>query len=128
MMKQVVCALTLVVVFAACSSSGSKNTTPPTTAAPAVCTNPNASAPKVTKVPDVAHDYTLTSFDGSRIRFHWFPIAKEAPVVLMGPGWGESGAEENSGTGLFGDSPVKSLETAGYHVLTWDPRGFGKST
>ncbi len=74
------------------------------------------------------HDYTMTSFDGAQIRFHWYPLDRRAPTVLMGPGWGEPGATENSGTGLFGDSPIGQLQADGYHVLTWDPRGFGKST
>jgi ABC-2 type transport system ATP-binding protein len=82
----------------------------------------------VVPVADVDHDFTMTSFDGTEIRFHWFPIDRDAPTVLMGPGWGEAGATETSGTGLFGDAPVAALHQAGYHVLTWDPRGFGKST
>ena len=79
-------------------------------------------------VAGVDHDFTMTSFDGAEIRFHWFPLDHEAPTVLMGPGWGEAGATETSGTGLFGDAPIATLHDAGYHVLTWDPRGFGKST
>ena len=76
----------------------------------------------------VAHDYTMTSFDGTRIRFHWYPLDHEAPTILMGPGWGSAGATESSGTGLFGDTPIGDLQREGYHVLTWDPRGFGQST
>jgi ABC-2 type transport system ATP-binding protein len=70
----------------------------------------------------------MTSFDGSQIRMHWYPLDHEAPTVMMGPGWGEAGATETSGTGLFGDSPISALQQEGYHVLTWDPRGFGVST
>jgi ABC-2 type transport system ATP-binding protein len=84
--------------------------------------------PTVVPVAGVDHDFTMTSFDGAEIRLHWFPLDHEAPTVLMGPGWGEAGATETSGTGLFGDSPIAELHDQGYHVLTWDPRGFGKST
>jgi ABC-2 type transport system ATP-binding protein len=70
----------------------------------------------------------MTSFDGTEIRLHWFPIGHRAPVVLMGPGWGQAGATDTGGTGLFGDAPVSTLQREGYHVLTWDPRGFGMST
>jgi ABC-2 type transport system ATP-binding protein len=70
----------------------------------------------------------MTSFDGAKIRLHWYPITTKAPVVLNGPGWGESGATQDGGTGLFGDTPIGRLHAEGYHVLTWDPRGFGKST
>src|SRR4051794_28049724 len=128
-------ALASVVLVGACSSSSSHSTakkisaTPAETDAaykpPACSVTPEAVT--VTKVAGSEHDYTLTAFDDSKIRLHWFPIAGPAPVILMGPGWGEAGAEEKSGTGLFGDSPVTSLKQQGYNVLTWDPRGFGKS-
>ena len=111
-MKQLVCALAAVLALAACSSATSKSKAKPKTATPAACTM-TTPAPKVAKVAGNAHDYTLTSsLDGARIRFHWFPIATSAPVILMGPGWGEAGAEEKGGTGLFGDSPVTSLKKA----------------
>jgi ABC-2 type transport system ATP-binding protein len=102
------------------------------TAAPAratrTCHERRPAPPTVEAVPGVDHDFTMTSFDGARIRLHWYPIDHKAPVVLMGPGWGEAGATETSGTGLFGDSPIGVIHQQGYHVLTWDPRGFGKST
>ena len=128
-------AFACVLLVGACSSS-SHTTAKKTAATPAetdaaykppACT-PTPAAVTVAKVAGSEHDYTLTSFDDSKIRLHWFPIAGPAPVILMGPGWGEAGAEEKSGTGLFGDSPVTSLKAQGYNVLTWDPRGFGKST
>jgi hypothetical protein len=43
-------------------------------------------------VAGVEHDFTMTSFDGTQIRLHWFPLDHAAPTVLMGPGWGEAGA------------------------------------
>ncbi|MGH9079944.1 MAG: alpha/beta hydrolase family protein, partial [Acidimicrobiales bacterium] len=76
-------------------------------------------------------DWTVTSFDGTPIRAHWFPLAlpdgRRAPTVLMGPGWALPGDTNTSGTGILGDVPIKSLHDAGYNVLTWDPRGFGNS-
>ena len=129
-------AVACVLLAGTCSSSSSHTTARKTAATPnetdatyepPAC-NPTPAAVAVAKVTGSAHDYTLTSFDGAKIRLHWFPIAGRAPVILMGPGWGEAGAEEHSGTGLFGDSPVTALKQQGYNVLTWDPRGFGKST
>ena len=88
-----------------------------------------------TPVPGVPSDWTITSFDGTKIRAHWFPVAgasptHPAPTVLMGPGWGESGDTDQTGTGqaLLGGIDISALHQAGYNVLTWDPRGFGDST
>lgn len=123
-------------LFAACSSSSAKPASKNTTGAdsstasysPPRCRQQRPAAPQVTPVAGSAHDFTLTSFDDAQIRFHWYPLDHRAPTVLMGPGWGQAGATEQSGTGLFGDSPINNLQANGYHVLTWDPRGFGKST
>ena len=73
-----------------------------------------------------ARDETITSFDGTPIVAHWFPQpalapGAQAPTVLMGPGWGSAGDDKPQG------GPIKRLHDAGYNVLTWDPRGFGKS-
>ena len=46
----------------------------------------------------------------------------------MGPGWSLPGDTDITGQGILGGSPIKDLLAAGYNVLTWDPRGFGKST
>ena len=70
----------------------------------------------------------MTSFDGAEIRLHWFPLDHEAPTVLMGPGWGEAGAPRRAAPGSSATRRSPSLQREGYHVLTWDPRGFGKST
>jgi ABC-2 type transport system ATP-binding protein len=129
------------------SSSASTTTTvaPSTTAVPAVpggpytpkiCPAPLTGTPPVaaTKVPGSTSDYDVTSFDGTKIRVHWFPLAKfpaggTAPTLLKGPGWGESGDTDTTSNnfGLFGDLSISALRNAGYNVLTWDPRGFGKS-
>ncbi|MBI2711092.1 MAG: alpha/beta fold hydrolase [Actinobacteria bacterium] len=80
----------------------------------------------------VPTDRTITSFDGTKIRAHWFPLAgatraKPAPTVLMGPGWGSPGDTNTSSAGVFGALNIDSLRKAGFNVLTWDPRGFGAS-
>ena len=96
------------------------------------CT-PKASAPVVaTRVAGSTSDYDVTSFDGTKIRVALVPAAAAppgttAPTVLKGPGWGQPGDTNTAGSGygLFGDLSIHTLQTAGYNVLTWDPRGFG---
>lgn len=83
-------------------------------------------------MPGIASDWTITSFDGTKIRAHWFPASGATtqhpdPTILMGPGWGMSGATK-SASGLLGGAPINNFNDAGYNVLTWDPRGFGQST
>lgn len=73
-----------------------------------------------------AEDVSVTAFDGTEIVAHWFPQpalqqGATAPTVLVGPGWGSAG--ENDPT----KNNIALLNNAGYNVLTWDPRGFGKS-
>jgi len=83
-------------------------------------------------VSGVPSDLDLTSFDGTTIRIHWFPdpLAEGhvRPTVLMGPGWGQSGDTDTSQAGLQGALSIRQLWQGGFNVLTWDPRGFGKST
>jgi len=85
-----------------------------------------------TPVAGVPSDRDITSFDGTLIRAHWFPVelagGKPAPTVLMGPGWSLSGDTDTQGSGVVGDVPIKDLRAHGYNVLTWDPRGFGRSS
>lgn len=83
-------------------------------------------------VPETPSDRVITSFDDTEIRAHWFPVksatkADPAPTVLMGPGWSLPGDTSEEGSALFGAASIKGLRDAGYNVLTWDPRGFGKS-
>ena len=82
-------------------------------------------------VPGVPTDSTITSFDGTRIRAHWFPLnrtaAQPVPTVLLGPGWGSGGDTNTTSSGTQGYGTIKDLHDGGYNVLTWDPRGFGKS-
>ena len=69
-----------------------------------------------------ARDGFITSFDGTKIVYSFFPAgAGKAPTVMMGPGYSmsRSGAD---------DAYVKALLADGYNVLTWDPRGFGDSS
>jgi ABC-2 type transport system ATP-binding protein len=69
-----------------------------------------------------ARDAIVTSFDGTPIVTHFFPApglaqGERAPTILVGHGWGGSGAT----------SPPAHYADAGYNVLTWDARGFGGS-
>lgn len=130
----------LVAVLAACSSSASKSSTTPSTAKDATAvTAPKCVPPDtggtvaVTRVAGTPSDWTMAAFDGAQIRLHWFPApgatgAAPKPTVLMGPGWGLAGDMKGGSTVLFGALSVDGLNQAGYNVLTWDPRGFGKST
>jgi ABC-2 type transport system ATP-binding protein len=122
-------------LLAACSS-GPPAATPAASAswvAPA-CHRPVASPVPASPVPGTPSDWTITSFDGTDIRAHWFPLAgatpsHPAPTVLMGPGWGLSGDTDQTGSSgsAFGGVDISALHRAGYSVLTWDPRGFGAS-
>lgn len=75
---------------------------------------------------------TITSFDGTLITFYWFPAAglaagEQAPTVLQGPGFGGQ-AQRNPDAPDGGAIPgVGSLRSAGYNVLTWNPRGISPS-
>lgn len=77
-------------------------------------------------------DLDMISFDGTRIRLHWFPHpgatpTRPAPTVLMGPGWSLAGSVDIDQPSVLGSIDIRSLREAGYNVLTWDPRGFGES-
>ncbi|MBV8463058.1 MAG: alpha/beta hydrolase, partial [Acidimicrobiales bacterium] len=116
------------------SASASATSDPPASWTPPACHRPVAAPVPAAPVNGVPSDWTLTSFDGTKIRVHWFPkpgasAAHPAPTVLMGPGWSESGDTDLSGNGdLFGTVSIPDLHDAGFNVLTWDPRGFGQST
>jgi ABC-2 type transport system ATP-binding protein len=135
-------------VLGACSSDGGPtlaedgpSTTAGTTSTPATATvggaNPcdqGATQDEVVAVPvaGVDSDLTITSFDGTELRVHWFPHPDASaddpvPTVLMGPGWSLAGDTSLEGGALFGALSIPALRDAGYHVLTWDPRGFGES-
>jgi ABC-2 type transport system ATP-binding protein len=88
----------------------------------------------VAVAPAQARDDTITSFDGTQIALHFFPTdkpinGKKSPTVLVGPGWSQAGdSDENSASDpSVGSVGVGPLRAAGFNVLTWDPRGFGKS-
>lgn len=83
-------------------------------------------------VSGVASDLDLTSFDGTTIRIHWFPVKgadadHPAPTIAMGPGWSETGDTSTTGSALFDSLSIPGMWKHGYNVVTWDPRGFGKS-
>src|SRR5688572_18319823 len=69
-----------------------------------------------------ARDAIVKSFDGTPIITHFFPApglkkGERAPTIMIGHGWGGSGATE----------PPGDYAGAGFNVLTWDARGFGGS-
>ncbi|MGB3412973.1 MAG: CocE/NonD family hydrolase [Microthrixaceae bacterium] len=120
------------VLIASCSSSGSKEAAAEKVE-PAVCVPPkDTTTVDVTSVGESTTDFDVISFDGTRIRAHWFPhpdASKESPhpTVLMGPGWSLAGDTDIDGPSLLGSIDIRSMREAGYNVLTWDPRGFGES-
>ncbi len=79
-------------------------------------------------------DFTVTSHDGTKLRVHWYPVTgaaadSPAPTVLKGPGWalgGDTNLDPEQPV-LLGGASIPALHDSGYNVLTWDPRGFGKS-
>ena len=108
------------------AATGASATRPP-------CNRPAAAPPTAAAVEGVASDHDITSFDGTTIRAHWFPVASAsaanpAPTVLMGPGWSLPGDTNADAVGVLGAINIATLRDAGFNVLTWDPRGFGKST
>lgn len=131
-----------VLTIAGCSSSGSTASNrstasglDSTTSTPwkqPVCNRPPEPAPKATPVAGTPSDYDITSFDETKIRIHWFPVGDGSahPTVLMGPGWSLGGDTQTGGGGtaqVLGALGIPSLLKLKYNVLTWDPRGFGKS-
>ena len=121
-------------------AAGSTVPTPdPARYKPPTCSVSDAQAavPETTPV-DQKGNADLTSFDGTRIRIHWFPrpgvaAGAQVPTVLMGPGWGMGGDTDTGQTdpnggllSVFGVN-IPTLWQQGYNVLTWDPRGFGES-
>jgi len=101
-----------------------------TVATPETCDQPvRSDAVEAVPVEGVASDLDVTSFDGTTIRAHWFPVGDaEAPTVLMGPGWSQPGDTSQEGTPILGALGIGAMNERGYNVLTWDPRGFGAST
>lgn len=148
--RAVAASLTALMLLASCSSdddSASSTTTSaideatgdPTTqpgdgTVSAECTQePTVSPVEAEPVPDVESDLTITSFDDTEIRAHWFPAPDAssedpAPTIMMGPGWSQPGDVSTDGDVLFGALGISAMNERGINVLTWDPRGFGEST
>lgn len=133
-----VLAVAVVAATAACSAAdGARSATPSTAAArrstttvPPPCRPDVPTQVSAAPVPGSTSDVDVTSFDGTRIRAHWFPVGTAvgpAPTVLMGPGWGMPGDTNPDAVGVLGAVNIATLRSAGYNVLTWDPRGFGES-
>lgn len=81
-----------------------------------------------------AREATVTSFDGTPIVTHFFPAAglaagATAPTVLVGHGWGGEGDTnpDSASDTVTGNTGLGPLRRAGFNVLTWDARGFGRS-
>lgn len=114
--------------------SSSSSASPTTSATSSEGCQPPATWRSTTATPvaGTPSDSDLTSFDGTKIRIHWFPDpsadGRTRPTVLMGPGWGQSGETDISQTGVQSALSIAQLWHGGFNVLTWDPRGFGKST
>ena len=73
----------------------------------------------------VAYTYKLTSFDGTPISVNFFPAlglhtGDTAPSVVYGPGMTRPGDTDPYGQGFVG---IGTMRSAGYNVITWDPRG-----
>ena len=120
--------LALVVLATACTAVGDSDA--------AVALRPCAvdanRPPAVEPLEDVPGDYTMTSFDGTEIRFHWYPGRRpprgtKLPTVFIGSGWGSAGQTDIDRPELMQYLSVATLRARGYNVLTWDPRGFGRS-
>jgi ABC-2 type transport system ATP-binding protein len=125
------CSGTRTTTDAAASSNGSIPQAGETAVRPP-CARPAEPAPASTAVAGSDRDHDVTSFDATTIRVHWFPVstasaASPAPTVLMGPGWSLPGDTNADAVGVLGAINIASLRDAGFNVLTWDPRGFGKS-
>lgn len=135
MLRRVLAATAAVALLAACSSSdgdggdAAERPAPTTEPAPRCTQGATVDDVDAEPVPGVESDLTVTSFDGTPIRAHWFPAPGDDPVptVLMGPGWSLPGDTSRDGAVLFGAAGIGPLNDAGYNVLTWDPRGFGAS-
>jgi len=135
--------LTAALLIAGCSSDTGDEATPTadattsTTAALADVANECDQGATLTNlelapVEGTPSDQDLTSFDGTKIRLHWFPVkgasaSEPAPTILMGPGWSLAGDTSTDGAALFGALSINGMWENGYNVLTWDPRGFGAS-
>ena len=87
-----------------------------------LCSSPSAA---------IARDVVVTSFDGTPIVAHYYSAeglsaGDRAPTVLAGPGYGSAGntspsADSSDAVG------TATWRREGYNVLTWDPRGLGRS-
>ncbi|MDH6246926.1 CocE/NonD family hydrolase [Mycobacterium sp. OTB74] len=75
----------------------------------------------------VAYTDMVTSFDGTQISVNFFPASglqqlpdKLAPTILYGPGMTQPAVVDPYAQGFVG---VGTMRSAGYNVVTWDPRG-----
>ena len=112
-------------LLAGCSSeqAAPSTTAAATTSTTAVCAPPDTgtvAAEQLTVPPgSTQSEWVVTSFDGTTIRAHWFPLAgasaeNPAPTVLMGPGWGLAGDTDPDGVGILGAMSIGGLQKAGF--------------
>lgn len=90
----------------------------------------SADVPELTSGVPAAFTTMVTSFDGTQISTNFFPASglgkgDTAPTVLDGPGLASPGnTDPNSQFDIPGLVPgLAPLRSAGYNVVTWDPRG-----
>ncbi|HEV7720810.1 MAG TPA: CocE/NonD family hydrolase [Iamia sp.] len=146
---------TALLVFASCSSDDGGDEDADATTTTSVAGDSDTTTEAATDAPDegacdqgattdeveavpvegTPSDWDVTSFDGTTIRAHWFPVpepagadAAPAPTILMGPGWSQPGDTSQEGTPILGALSIRAMNERDYNVLTWDPRGFGAST
>ena len=132
--------LVLAGTLTGCSSSSSATATTAATASATTCT-PRRAVDPGGRHPGSRFDDRL---ERHLVRRHGHPGPLVPPVDLRAlgrvgpasdrsswdPGWSESGDTDTSdttGQSLLGADAIRTLFDAGYNVLTWDPRGFGRS-
>jgi ABC-2 type transport system ATP-binding protein len=125
-------ALAFAASLSASSSPASATSTAVGTVHSATCRAPSGwRSTRAVPVAGSSTDFNLTSFDGTLIRIHWFPDpaanGRRLPTILMGPGWGQSGDTDIDQAAIQGVLSIQQLWQGGFNVITWDPRGFGKS-
>ena len=130
-------------VLASCASSDDSDAAPTTEAATdsppadagteseATCDQGATLDPlEIEPVEGVASDRVLTSFDGTEIRLHWFPVEgasadDPAPTLLMGPGWSLAGDTATDGGALFAAlsigwvSPLATISLRRVAISRW---------
>ncbi|MCB9743678.1 MAG: hypothetical protein H6740_13845 [Alphaproteobacteria bacterium] len=69
----------------------------------------------------------LRSFDGTRLEATLFDSGREAPLIIAGHGAAKSRLKDLSKARTTPEHIIEELVALGFHVLTYDRRGFGGS-